>query len=110
MLNEIFKVLSDNTRLRILHLLFQGKTLCNCDLENVLEVSQVNISRHLSKLKSSNLILTNKKAQWVYCTLNQEFIQKYSFLETLFSKNIYDEVMLKDLERLEIYLAQKTSC
>lgn len=103
---EIFKALSDETRIRILNIL-QNKTLCVCDIENILELSQVNASRHLSKLKTVKLINSEKKAQWVYFSINQEMVLKYSFLKTFFSENNYEEIFKNDLYFLEKYLKEK---
>ena len=54
---EKFKALSDETRLRIVHLLIEKNTpLCVCEFTDALEVPQYNISRHLKILKLAKLI------------------------------------------------------
>src|ERR1041385_3143368 len=55
-IEHVFKGLADLTRLRILNLLLTGE-LCGCDLQYVLDTSQPNISRHLSYLKRTGLVL-----------------------------------------------------
>jgi len=45
-LEQLFKGLADQTRLRILNLLIHGE-LCVCDIQYVLESSQPNVSRDL---------------------------------------------------------------
>ena len=49
--NETLKALADPNRLRVLNLL-GDRTLCVCDLEEVLGLNQSNLSRHLAKLKA----------------------------------------------------------
>lgn len=56
---QYFKGLADPNRLRILNLLLHGE-LCGCDIQNVLETSQPNISRHLQYLKNSGLVLDRR--------------------------------------------------
>jgi len=58
-LEQYFKALADANRLRILNLLLHGE-LCVCDIQFVLEASQPNVSRHLSYLKNSGLVLDRR--------------------------------------------------
>ena len=58
-LEQYFKALADASRLRILNLLLHGE-LCVCDIQFVLETSQPNVSRHLSYLKNSGLVLDRR--------------------------------------------------
>ena len=57
---QIFKALADENRIRILNLLRNG-SLCVCDIEAVLNINQSNASRHLNKLKTAKIILSEKK-------------------------------------------------
>lgn len=107
---EIFKALSDETRIRMLNLIKNGE-LCVCDIEAVLNIQQSNASRHLNKLKIAGIILADKKAQWVYYRLNEAILLKYPFL----SKVIYEELekidfCKIDLERLQNGKTDCTSC
>jgi ArsR family transcriptional regulator len=82
-LSFIFKALGDDIRLRIFGLLFKNE-LCVCDIESVLGISQVNVSRHLAKMKSSGVLTSKKKAQWVYYTVNRMLVVKHpELLEAL---------------------------
>ena len=49
-LTSIFKLLSDETRLRMMVLLFQ-QDLCVCEISGILEVPQSRVSKNLSKLR-----------------------------------------------------------
>ena len=66
---QILKALSDETRLRILNILRDGP-LCVCEIEAILEISQSNASRHLSKLTNANLVNYYKEAKFIYYKLD----------------------------------------
>jgi len=69
---DIFKALSDETRLRILHLFIKsGEELCVCELTDSLEVTQYNVSRHLKVLATAGLLNREKEGRWVYFRLAQ---------------------------------------
>ena len=52
---ELFKTLADETRLKILHSLFE-KEKCVSDLMAELELAQSHVSHHLKILKTSGLV------------------------------------------------------
>ena len=68
---ETLKLLSDNTRLTILALL-KEKEMCVCDIVDILQTTQPNISQHLRKLKKGGLVIETRKSQWIYYSLNLE--------------------------------------
>lgn len=63
-MNEFFKVLADETRLRCLALIYENNELCVCELIHALELPQSKISRHLSLIKLNNLIVDRREGQW----------------------------------------------
>lgn len=67
---QLFKNLSDETRLGIVLLLREMGELCVCDLCSALEQSQPKISRHLAMLRESGLLLDRKQGKWVYYRLS----------------------------------------
>ena len=107
---EVMKALGDLTRLRILNLL-QKETLCVCDLEEVLKLSQSNASRHLTKLRQARLIVGEKQAQWVYYRLDETSLERYSFVRELLTKELVNEpACQKDEARLKKYRELGGSC
>lgn len=68
-LTHVFKALSDETRLRILALMKDGE-VCVCDIAETLNMTQPNISFHLSMLKEAGLIKDRKNGRWVHYSLN----------------------------------------
>lgn len=69
---EFFNLLSDETRLRCLLLLQTEKELCVCEFSHILEIIQPKVSRHLSLLRISGLVLDERRGQWVYYRLNEQ--------------------------------------
>lgn len=68
-LTDFFKMLSDETRLRILVLLYHKK-LCVCEICGVMEETQPKISKHLAKLRDMGFVKDERKEQFIYYYLN----------------------------------------
>ncbi len=66
---KIFKSLSDPNRIRIMKML-QGKTLCVCEITEVLKLANSTVSSHLSNLKESGLIIEKKEGKWINYNIN----------------------------------------
>ena len=105
---EIFKALADENRLRILNLLM-NHSLCVCELETVLEMTQSNVSRHLAKLRSVGLISSSKDAQWIHYQYDPGFKGKQliDFLKGNFEET---KPYQKDLCRCRIYQESGYDC
>lgn len=67
---DLFKALSDATRLKIVMLIQLEGELCVCELMTALCDNQPKISRHLAQLKRMGLLVDRKQKQWVYYRLN----------------------------------------
>jgi len=67
-LDQYFRGLADATRLRMLNLLLHGE-LCGCDIQYVLEMSQPNVSRHLTYLKNCGLVLDRRDGPRIFYRL-----------------------------------------
>ena len=71
MLNPLtfYKCLADDTRLKSLLLIARNDSLCVCDLQQALQLSQPKVSRHLAELRKSDLLDTERRGKWVYYRL-----------------------------------------
>lgn len=87
---DALKALSDETRLRILNLLYE-KELCVCDVMETLKITQAKASRHLIYLKNAGLVRDRKHAQWVYYSIPSE--KRLKFIDSL----IYDTLRSQEL-------------
>src|SRR5674536_402278 len=106
----IFKALADENRIRILNLLKNGE-LCVCDIEAVLGIKQSNASRHLNRLKTAEIIVSEKKSQWVYYRLKDETFVKFPFLSLIINDEARKVSICKeDLELMEKIKASGRSC
>lgn len=72
-LAELFKVLGDETRTKILYLLAH-KELCVCDLARILEMSLPAVSHHLRLLKAWRLVKYRRQGKVVRYSLDDERI------------------------------------
>ncbi|VAX23369.1 Arsenical resistance operon repressor [hydrothermal vent metagenome] len=66
---KIFKALSDESRLRILKML-QSKSLCVCEVQDVLGLAVSTVSKHLSILREAGFITEEKDGKWVNYMIN----------------------------------------
>lgn len=65
----MFRAVSDQTYLHLLHLLEIQSELCVCDLVFVLEFSQPLVSRHLAYLKRADFVQDRRVGQWKHYSL-----------------------------------------
>ncbi|ELR69142.1 transcriptional regulator HTH-type, ArsR family [Fulvivirga imtechensis AK7] len=93
--SQIFKACSDESRLRILHLIFRNKEMCISDLEQILDFTQTKTSRHLIYLKNSGILNTRKHDQWVFYYLKDEV---YEIINQIFQFLHKDQVLKTDYE------------
>ncbi len=68
--DQLFKILGDLTRLRVLLLLSREGELCVCELTHALDEIQPKISRHLALLREAGVVLDRRQGQWIYYRLN----------------------------------------
>jgi len=83
---DILKALADDTRLRILSQILKCE-MCVCEIEDCLELTQSNASRHLTILKKAGILDSYKTAQWTYYKISDEFIKE--------NKELYDYLIKK---------------
>jgi len=70
---SIFKVLSDDTRLRVLNVLLATEaSLCVCEITDALQAPQYQVSKHLFLLRSMGLVSAARSGTWVYYSLSTE--------------------------------------
>lgn len=104
---NVFKALSDETRLKMLKV-FQKGEICVCDLVSVLNVSQPKISFHLNVLKEAGLIKDRKQGKWVHYSINDSDIFR-RFLMLSVMEKIPDEAIEECLSRLEMVRNMKNN-
>lgn len=63
---QLFKALSDTTRLRMLLLLLNNGELCVCDLMESMQIPQSTASRHLALLRNAGFVDGERRGTWMY--------------------------------------------
>lgn len=66
----LLKCMADPQRLRILNLLDAGP-LCVCHLQEILDATQVKISKQLATLKQAGLIAAEREGTWMIYRLRE---------------------------------------
>lgn len=103
-LTTIFKLLSDDTRLRMLILLYQ-QDLCVCELSGILEAPQPRISKNLSKLRDLDLVLDERKEKFVFYSLKADHTILIQTLQNImntldhYPQLVIDQTRLTDKEK-----------
>lgn len=63
-LNKI-KALGDQNRLRVYCLILKSPGLCVCEIADILEIKQYNVSRCLKELKNAGLVSERREGRWI---------------------------------------------
>ena len=69
---QLFKCLSDETRLNSTLLIHEEGEACVCELMEVLGDSQPKISRHLSQLRNCGILSDRRQKQWVFYSIHPD--------------------------------------
>ena len=106
---RLLRALGDETRMRIVALLSHGE-LCVCHLEDALELSQPNASRHLGILRAAGVMETRREKNWVYYRLaSQADVMRKKVLAELTRTFAKKAMLARDVERLK-RVKGPTSC
>ncbi|MBM3163407.1 MAG: helix-turn-helix transcriptional regulator [Chlorobi bacterium] len=72
-LAQLFKVLGDNTRIRILDALYRSE-LCVCDITALLGMNQSAVSHQLRVLRDARIVKSRKQGKNVLYSLDDEHV------------------------------------
>jgi len=85
---EVCKVFSNSTRLEILNLL-RDKEMSVTELMKKTNLSQANISQHLSIMKAKGIVTSNRKGKNIYYKLeNQRIIKAFDIIKEVLSERL----------------------
>ena len=98
---KIFKALSDTNRIRILKML-EIRSLCVCEIREVLELATSTVSKHLSLLRDAGFIIDIKDGKWVEYKLHKTGTNRYikKLLHHINTWLLEDEIVLKDRKKV----------
>lgn len=91
--SQIFKACADESRLRILNLIFSNGEMCITDLEQILEFTQAKTSRHLIYLKNAGIVTFRRYNHWVFYQVKDEV---YEIIKQIFQFLQKDQQLEKD--------------
>ena len=74
-LSELFKVLGDKTRIKLLSLLVVEEEMCVCDIAEALQMGQSAISHQLKVLKDNQLVGNRRAGRTIYYFLKDEHVR-----------------------------------
>jgi DNA-binding transcriptional ArsR family regulator len=101
---QVFKAFSDESRVRILNLLFHNNEMCIADLWSILDFTQTKTSRHLIYLKNSGLVSFRKVDQWTFYYIKDEVLDMVTQLIKFIEK---DPKLQKDLETYKVLFSNR---
>jgi len=103
---EIYRSLSDPTRLRILHLLRQ-RPLCVGHLQKLLRAAQVPVSKHLAYLRKRGLVEAQRRGQMMVYRLPEPPPRELALQLQCLGDCVQAEPLFQaDLKRLETLPAE----
>ncbi|KAB7665101.1 MULTISPECIES: ArsR/SmtB family transcription factor [Bacillus] len=73
---QIFKALSDDTRIKIAYALSLEEELCVCDVANIVGATTAATSHHLRLLNNLGLAKYRKKGKLVYYALDDDHVRQ----------------------------------
>ncbi|MDO1445361.1 metalloregulator ArsR/SmtB family transcription factor [Rhodocytophaga aerolata] len=102
--SQIFKAFSEESRIRIIYLLYNNEEMCISDIEHILDFTQAKTSRHLIYLKNAGLLGFKKVDQWAYYYLKEEV---KDIVQQIFQYLGKDPVLLNDQETYRILYSNR---
>ncbi|UCC16559.1 MAG: winged helix-turn-helix transcriptional regulator, partial [Dehalococcoidales bacterium] len=108
---KIYKALSDESRLRVLNLLFE-RECCVCEVEQVLDISQSKASRILSTLYDVGFLSFRKEGLWSLYSIDWEGMGDHllGILEAARRGFTENKQMVADRERLKTTVRMGPGC
>ncbi|OHD13162.1 MAG: hypothetical protein A2Y41_03820 [Spirochaetes bacterium GWB1_36_13] len=103
---EILKALSDENRLRIIMML-KARSLCVCELNEILEINNSTISIHLKNLRFAGIIEQKKEGRWVIYSLKED--EKILSLVQAVENSFSDRKMIEE-DRSKIKGLTREAC
>jgi len=98
---KVYKVLSDESRLRVLNLLLE-RACCVCEVMQALDISQSKASRGLSALYDADILKLHKDGLWSLYSIDWDGMEKNlkAIVEASTRSFEGNKIMTTDRERL----------
>lgn len=73
-LEDLFKILANDTRLRLLHTLARVEEMCVCDIADAVEMTPQAISNQLQRLSDRGIVATRRSGNQIYYRVVDECV------------------------------------
>lgn len=80
---RLFKILSDESRIKIVLELLKTEELCACKLLELVDCQQSTLSHHMKLLVDSGIVKARKDWKWTHYSINKNRIQE---IENIFKQ------------------------
>lgn len=74
-LAELFKLLGDPTRARLLHALLEAGELCVCDLAEAVSIPESTVSHALRLLRTAGVVRNRRAGRMIYYSLDDSHVR-----------------------------------
>lgn len=74
-LSDLFRLLGDTTRARILYALLEAGELCVCDLAATVEVPETSVSHALRLLRAARVVRARRDGRMMFYRLDDEHVR-----------------------------------
>ena len=99
---DLFKALSDPTRLRLAVLLAMHGEVCVCVMAEALDEPDFKISRHLRVLRAAGIVEARREGTWMHYRLAESRTRLEECLQDCFRDCLKDhETVVQDAARLK---------
>lgn len=106
---KLMKVLSDETRMRIINILYYSD-LYVCEIVEILKLPQSSISRHLTIIKNAGVIEDMKEGSWVKYSVVKNDSYKNIIKNIVEKELIKDKKCVEDVEKLKERMKRSRGC
>ncbi|MFS0873641.1 ArsR/SmtB family transcription factor [Paenibacillus xylanilyticus] len=87
-MSKMFKVLADETRMKIAFALCEEDELCVCDVANITGSSLATASHHLRSLKQLGVAKYRKEGKLAFYSLEDDYVRQLVHLASTHSKEL----------------------
>lgn len=106
---KLMKSLSDEIRLRIINLLFYTD-LYVCEMVEILNLPQSTVSRHLTVMKNSDIIIDTKEGSWVKYSITNNNYYRNMVKDIVKESLVYDPKCIADVNKLKERMKHSRGC
>ncbi len=94
---QFMKSISNNTKLRLVSLLLENE-LCVCELEEIINVRQANISKNLISLKDAGVVNVRREKQRGFYYLTDDFLSNTHLINHIRGLKLVEQILADDFK------------